>query len=72
MKIPREAVAIEQAVDRLLEILDVPRDNQDVGFAVATGDGRYWDAVVSAKGQTFVLEWKRSDPWPTFPVQSVR
>ena len=60
MKIPREEIAIEQAVDRLLEILDVSGGSKDVRLAVATGNGRFWDAVISARGHTFVMEWRRS------------
>ena len=60
MKIPRESIAIRQAADRLAEILDVPKLAEDTHILVGTNDGRQWDAVLAARGFSFVLEWKRS------------
>ena len=61
MKIPREAIAIQQAADRLAEILGVTELGEDTRIAVRSNDGRrLWDAVLNARGLSFVLEWKRS------------
>ena len=61
MKIPREGIAIQQAADRLAEILGVTELGEDTRLAIDSNDGRrLWDAVLSARGLSFVLEWKRS------------
>ena len=61
MKIPRETIAIQQAADRLAEILGVTELGEDTRIAVRSNDGRrLWDAVLNARGLSFVLEWKRS------------
>ena len=60
MQVPRESIAIRQAADRLAEILCVPDLAEDTHVAVRSNDGRPWDAVLAAKGFSFVLEWKRS------------
>ena len=60
MQIPRESIAIRQAVDRLAEIFSVPEVAEDTHIAVRSNDGRQWDAVFAARGLSFVLEWKRS------------
>lgn len=59
MRIPRRELAIRQAVDRLLEILDVSGDNGSADLAVRTDNNSLLDAVVQAKGHVFMLEWKR-------------
>ena len=60
MQIPREPIAIRQAADRLAEILDVPDLAGHTRMAIHSNDGRQWDAVISARGLYYVLEWKRS------------
>ena len=60
MQIPREAIAIRQAADRLAEIFGVPELAEDTHIAVRSNDGRQWDAVFAVGGLSFVLEWKRS------------
>ena len=60
MQIPSEPAAIRQAAERLAEIFCVPNLADAVSFDVCTEDGRAWDAVLSSRGHSFVLEWKRS------------
>ena len=60
MQIPRESIAIRQAVDRLAEIFSSPEVAEETHIAVRSNDGRQWDAVFAARGHSFVLEWKRS------------
>ena len=65
MQIPREPIAIRQAVVRLAEIFGVSELTEDAKLGVRTKDGRVWDAVFniqlhSFEGQSFVLKWKRS------------
>ena len=60
MQIPREAITIRQAADRLAEILGVSELAKDTHLAVRSNDRRQWDAVLAARGHSFVLEWKRS------------
>ena len=60
MLIPREALAIRQATDRLADIFDAPDLAERAEFGVRTDDGIQWDAVLSIRGHTFVLEWRRS------------
>ena len=60
MKIPRESIAIRQAAARLAEILGAPAYTKDTRFDVGTKDDGQWDAVITARDHSFVLEWKRS------------
>lgn len=60
MQIPRESIAIRQTAYRLAEILGVPDLAVHTDVAVYGNDGRQWDAVISAGGHSYVLEWKRS------------
>ena len=61
MQIPREPMAIQQAADRLAEILGVTELAEDTRIAVRSNDGRrHWDVVLNARGLSFVLEWTRS------------
>ena len=60
VKVPRERLAIPQAVERLAEILDAPDLTEDARFEVPAGNGRISDAILSVQGHCFVLEWKRS------------
>ena len=60
MQIPREAIAIRQAADRLAEILGDLEFAEDTHIAVRSSDGRQWDAIFAARGFSFAVEWKRS------------
>ena len=60
MQIPREAIAVRQAADRLAEIFGVPELAEDTHISVRSSDGRQWDALFTARNLSFVLEWKRS------------
>ena len=65
MQIPRELIAIKQAVVRLAEIFHVSELTEDAKLEVRTNDGRVWDAVFNIRlhlfeGHSFVLKWKRS------------
>ena len=60
MKVPREAPAIRQAVERLADILGASELAENAKLGVHTNDGHWWDAVFSIRGHSFVLEWKRS------------
>ena len=60
MQVPREQLAIRQAVERLAEVLDAPDLAEDAGFDVSAGNGRVSHAVLNVRGHCFVLEWKRS------------
>lgn len=61
MQIPREPIAIRQAANRLAEILAVPDLAERARIATHGNDGHQWDAVLCARGHSFVLEWRRSD-----------
>lgn len=60
MKIPREALAIRQATERLADIFGASELAEGTQFDVHTNDGHRWDAVFSIRGHSFVLEWRRS------------
>ena len=60
MFIPLEPIAIRQAANRLARIFDVPGLAENNGVEVHSTDGHQWDAVFTARGHSFVLEWKRS------------
>ena len=60
MQIPHEAIAIRQAADRLAEIFGDLEFAEDTHIAVHSNDGGQWDAVFSAEGLSFVVEYKRS------------
>ncbi len=60
MQVPREQLAIRQAVERLAEILGAPDLTEDAGFEVPARNGRVPDAVLRVHGHCFALEWKRS------------
>ena len=60
MQIPSEPAAIRQAAERLAEIFCVPNLADAASLDVCTDDGRAWDAVLSSRGHSFVLEWRRS------------
>ena len=60
MRVPREQIAIRQAVDRLAEIYEVPSDAISSCFDAPYANGRIWDAVFSVGDHSFALEWKRS------------
>ena len=65
MQIPREPIAIKQAVVRLAEIFHVSELTEDANLEFRTKDGRVWDAVFNIRlhlfeGHSFVLKWKRS------------
>ena len=60
MQIPREAIAIRQAADRLAEILGTAELSEDTHTTVLSNDRRQWDAVLAARGHSFALQWKRS------------
>ena len=60
MQIPREAFAIQQAADRLAEILGDLELAEDTHVTVHSREDRQWDAVFSASGLSFVVEWKSS------------
>ena len=60
MQIPREAIAVRQAADRLAEIFGLPELSEDTHISVRSSDGRQWDALFTARNLSFVLEWKRS------------
>ena len=60
MQIPRESIAIRMVLERLAEIFGVSVLAEDTNIAVGSDDGRQWDAVFTARGLSFVLEWKRS------------
>ena len=60
MQIPREPIAIRQAAERLAEIFGIPDPSEDTRFGVLTDDGRVWDAVLTFRGHSFAMEWKRS------------
>ncbi len=53
-------MAIRQAAERLAEIFGVPELGEDALSGVHSNDGRQLDAVITAGGHVFVLEWKRS------------
>ena len=48
------------AVERLAEIFDAPELIEVARHDASTSDGRVWDCVITIRGHTFVLEWKRS------------
>ncbi len=54
MQIPRASIAIRQAADRLAEIFGVSE------LAEHSDEGGQWDAVLAARGLSFVVEWKSS------------
>ena len=60
MHVPREPLAIRQAVERLAEILGAPDLAEDARLHVRAGDRGEWDAVLRVHGHYFALEWKRS------------
>ena len=60
MQIPREPIAIRQAAEQLAEIFGVPELVENARIGVRSDDGYQWDAVITAAGHCFVLEWKRS------------
>ena len=60
MNIPREAAAIQQAVDRLERIFEFPQQDGSAGVELAHGGDSNWDAVLTVMGQRFALSWKRS------------
>ena len=60
MLIPREHIAIRQALQCLAEIFGIPNLAEDAQTEVQSNNGHRWDAVFTARGHTFVLEWKRS------------
>ncbi len=60
MKIPRESVAIRMVVERLAEIFDVSELAEGINIGVRNDDGFEWDAVFTARGLSFVVEWKSS------------
>ena len=60
MRVPREHTAIRQAADRLAEIFEIPGHVVSRCIDVPHANGRSWDALLSAGGHTFALEWKRS------------
>lgn len=60
MQVPHESMAIRQAAERLAEIFGVSNLAEAASLDVRTDDGREWDAVLSSRGHSFVLEWKRS------------
>lgn len=60
MRIPLEPIAVMLALERLAEIFDIPELTEDVRREVPINDGGYLDAVVTIRGHSFALEWKRS------------
>ena len=60
MKIPPEPIGVMLAVERLADIFDAPELIEDARRDAFTSDGREWDCVITIRGHTFVLEWKRS------------
>ena len=60
MQIPRERLAVRQALERLSEILEAPGLPEEAELQLRTGEHRVWDAVLWVRGHCFVLEWKRS------------
>lgn len=60
MQIPREDIAIQQAAERLANIFGIPELVENVQARVRSDDGHRWDAVITAAGHCFVLEWKNS------------
>ena len=60
MRIPPENIGVMLALERLLEIFEVPELPKDTEFGVRTDDGRGWDAVSPIGGHVFAMEWRRS------------
>ena len=60
MRIPTEPIGVMLAVERLAEIFDAPELIEVARHDASTSDGRVWDCVITIRGHTFVLEWKRS------------
>lgn len=60
MQIPRETIAIRQAAYRLAEILGVPDVAVRTNLSIRSSDSRQRDALIYARGHSFVLEWKGS------------
>ena len=60
MQIPRAAILVRQAADRLAEIFGDLELAEDTHVTVHNSDGRQWDAAFSASGLTFVVELKSS------------
>ena len=60
MIVPREHIAIRHVADRIAEIFGGSELAVDTRNDFRGVDGRNWDAVVDARGLTFIVEWKRS------------
>ena len=60
MKIPRESIAVHQAVERLAEILGGSEFAGDPHAVERGDDVRQGNAGFSVRGISFTLEWKRS------------
>ena len=60
MRIPPENIGVRLALERLLEIFEVPELPKDTEFGVQTDDSRGWDAVSPIGGHVFAIEWRRS------------
>ena len=60
MRIPPENTGVMLALERLLEIFEVPELPKDTEFGVQADDGRAWDAVSPIGGHVFAIEWRRS------------
>ncbi len=59
MIIPTPSTGIRLAVEQLAQILDTPDLAEGARYEVLTDGGHVLDAVVTARGHTFVLEWSR-------------
>lgn len=59
MHVPRESLAVQQAMERLAEILDAPGVAEESRDCERAGDLR-WKALLRMRGHCFGLEWKRS------------
>ena len=53
-------MAVRQAAERLAEILGVPDLAENARLDVRIDDDHAWDAVLTLRGHSFVLEWKRA------------
>lgn len=60
MQIPRESIAVRQVAERLAEIFGACELSEGTHIAERSDDGHRWDAVFSAGGLSFALDWKRS------------
>ena len=60
MTVPRQSIAVRQVAERLAEIFGSCELAEDAHIAERSDDGRQWDAVFSARGLYFALDWARS------------